>query len=92
MTKPTDAAIARAFWSELERQIELGVHAEDNFGVFIRRVQEGARKQNAEFAPVASAAESKTAAPTHVRCPKCTGAILIGKHCNGPECPLRNQK
>lgn len=26
---------------------------------------------------------------THVRCPKCTGSILAGKWCNGPNCPLR---
>ncbi len=78
MTKPSDAAIARAFWAELRKQVELGVHAESNFGFFIRRVQECVWEIGYEH--------------ELTQCPKCRALMKPGLHCAGsPEnpCPLK---
>lgn len=81
MTKPSDAAIARAFWEALD----LAGHGFNTFvraSVIIDRAFQFDAEANAE--------------PETVYCNRCRCNLTVGKHCKGnpPDdpCPLRKEE
>jgi hypothetical protein len=54
--------------------------------------EDGHIDQNAVINIAAKREAEAAFAPTRVRCPKCTANIPTGKHCSGPECPLKPAK
>lgn len=113
MTRPTDAAIARAFWAAYDSAGDLPMSlldiaadaeqfdAESPAGTGCKVCGGGAvycmfcadriraMPTIPEKVPTSPERVQIPSESTHVRCPKCTGSILAGKWCNGPNCPLR---
>ena len=94
MTRPTDAAIARAFdWALVS------LEAMTPWCTVYRRIKERAAEFDAESpAVVHTIPEKVTTSPervqipaesTHVRCPKCPAHMPAGLYCGGAQCPLR---
>ena len=91
MTRPSDSSVARAFWEACE---EVGDGYIDELYVVSLAEQFDAESP----ADVHTVPEKVTTSIRRVYiepesergyCPKCTGNVWVGHHCNGPHCPLR---
>lgn len=88
MTRPTDAAIARAFWEEMEEAVE--AHYTPTLHEFLFRVKRRAEVLGFDAeSPAGTARGSEEAESPFLQgtgCAPLPGAFTVAKQCNHPGC------